>query len=89
LTWGRGQKDQGEKTIGHLLGDKSIADVCEAFIGASFMHHNKPDRYIPENWDMAVKAVKVLVDSQDHWMEKWSDYYAAYEKPKYSRMTKV
>ncbi|KAH7089014.1 dicer-like protein 1 [Paraphoma chrysanthemicola] len=69
--------------LNHNLGDKSIADVCEAFIGAAFMHHHQNGRWNPTDWDNAVKAVKLFVNSPDHVMERWSDYYAAYEKPKY------
>ncbi|KAF2473917.1 dicer-like protein-like protein 1 [Lindgomyces ingoldianus] len=83
LTKGKGAKKNGPRVIKHSLGDKSVADVCEAFIGAAFMEHNELGRFDPKNWDQAVKAVKVLVDSEDHLMEKYSDYYAAYEKPKY------
>ena len=80
---GKGMKRVGPQVMKHSLGDKSIADVCEAFIGAAFMEHNKPSRWDPKDWDQAVKAVKVMVDSEDHLMENWADYYAAYVKPKY------
>jgi endoribonuclease Dicer len=80
---GKGFKSTGTEVLKHNLGDKSVADVCEAFIGAAFMEHNKLDHWEPQSWDQAVKATKVLVNSEDHLMEKFSDYYAAYEKPKY------
>ncbi|KAH9882094.1 Dicer-like protein 1 [Plenodomus biglobosus] len=67
----------------HNLGDKSVADVCEAFIGAAFMEHHKDDTWSPTQWDLAVKAVKLFANNPDHSMEKWTDYYAAYTKPKY------
>lgn len=67
----------------HNLGDKSIADVCEAFIGATFMEHHKDGQWNPTDWDGVVKAVKLFVNSKDHLMSKWSDYYDAYVKPKY------
>ncbi|KAF1846746.1 endoribonuclease dcr-1 [Cucurbitaria berberidis CBS 394.84] len=67
----------------HNLGDKSIADVCEAFIGAAFMEHHKGGQWSPSDWNEAVKAVKLFVNSKDHLMSKWTDYYAAYLKPKY------
>ncbi|CBX93957.1 similar to dicer-like protein 1 [Plenodomus lingam JN3] len=67
----------------HNLGDKSVADVCEAFIGAAFMEHHKHGLWIPSQWDLAVKAVKLFANNPDHSMEKWTDYYAAYVKPKY------
>lgn len=34
-------------------------------------------------WDEAVKAVTKMVMSEDHIMETWSDYYKAYQLPKY------
>ncbi|RAR10442.1 endoribonuclease dcr-1 [Stemphylium lycopersici] len=67
----------------HNLGDKSIADVCEAFIGAAFQEHYKGGQWNPADWNEAVKAVKLFANSPDHLMSKWSDYYAAYQKPKY------
>jgi endoribonuclease Dicer len=67
----------------HNLGDKSVADVCEAFIGATFMHNYRGDQWAPEDWDETVKAVKLFANSPDHPQSKWSDYYAAYTKPKY------
>ncbi|KAF1943056.1 endoribonuclease dcr-1 [Clathrospora elynae] len=69
----------------HNLGDKSIADVCEAFIGAAFQEHHQDGQWSPSDWDETVKAVKLFANSPDHSMAKWSDYYAAYEKPKYQR----
>ena len=81
---GKALKEAGTKqVIKHSLGDKSIADVCEALIGAAFMQHNIPGHWDPKNWDEAVKAVTLLVRKEDHLMEKWSDYYAAYELPQY------
>ncbi|KAH6614300.1 hypothetical protein C7974DRAFT_368601 [Boeremia exigua] len=67
----------------HNLGDKSIADVCEAFIGATFMQHHHEGRWSPTDWDESVKAVKLFANSPDHPQSKWSDYYAGYEKPQY------
>lgn len=67
----------------HNLGDKSVADVCEAFIGAAFMEYHKKGSWDSADWDEAVKAVKLFANSEDHSMAKWSDYYAAYAKPKY------
>ncbi|KAF2744199.1 dicer-like protein-like protein 1 [Sporormia fimetaria CBS 119925] len=83
LEKGKGANRTGRTVIKHQLGDKSIADVCEALIGAAFMEHNKPGSWDGRNWDEAVKAVKIMVNSEDHLMEKFSDYYAAYEMPKY------
>jgi endoribonuclease Dicer len=83
LTKGKGANRTGPQELKHSLGEKTIADVCEAFIGAAFMQHNEYGKWDPEKWDQAVKAVKVLVDSEDHVMEKWSDYYGGYTKPDY------
>ncbi|OCL05832.1 dicer-like protein 1 [Glonium stellatum] len=80
---GKGSKKTGEDVIKHTLGDKSIADVCEAFIGAAFMEHNELGEFDPKKWDQAVKAVKVMVSHEDHTMEAWEDYRKAYSKPKY------
>ena len=61
-----------------MLGDKSIADVCEAMIGAALLSgHKKGD------FDTAVKAVTVMVDNAHHAMTKWDDYYALYKMPAY------
>ncbi|KAG9237330.1 hypothetical protein BJ875DRAFT_159968 [Amylocarpus encephaloides] len=57
----------------HKLGDKSIADVCEALIGAALLSS--------DNMDNAVRAVTKLVCSVNHKVESWSDYYKLYEKP--------
>ncbi|KAH7116051.1 dicer-like protein 1 [Dendryphion nanum] len=83
LTWGKGHKQTGPQVIKHALGDKSVADVCEALIGAAFMQDNDINNWKPANWDQAVRAVKLLVSSEDHLMEKFSDYYASYQMPKY------
>lgn len=68
--------------VTHNLGDKTIADVCEAFIGATFVQHHDC-RWSPSNWDETVKAVKLFANSPDHPQTKWSEYYAAYKKPSY------
>ncbi|OCK73731.1 endoribonuclease dcr-1 [Lepidopterella palustris CBS 459.81] len=84
LLEGKGAKKPGAEAIKHALGDKSVADVCEAFIGAAFIQHNERNGvFDPKKWDQAVKAVKVMVSSEDHMMETWADYFKAYTKPKY------
>ncbi|KAJ4390605.1 Dicer-like protein 1 [Gnomoniopsis smithogilvyi] len=60
----------------HQLADKSIADVCEALIGAAYMTTRKEN-----DFDMAVQAVTRLVDHKRHTMKAWGDYYAAYRIP--------
>ncbi|KAK7188191.1 hypothetical protein DPSP01_001735 [Paraphaeosphaeria sporulosa] len=75
--------DHHNQVIQHGLADKSVADVCEALIGAAFMQHNQRGNWKPGMWDEAVKAVTKMVMSEDHVMETWSDYYKAYQLPKY------
>lgn len=67
----------------HTLGDKSVADVCEALIGAAFIEHNKHGEWKPEQWDAAVRAVTVFVNSDDHKQLFWEDYFKTYEMPAY------
>ena len=62
--------------------DKTIADVCEALIGAAFIAYDRPGEWQPEHWDNVVQAVTTFVDSDDHRMT-WNDYKAAYQKPVY------
>ncbi|KAL8861765.1 MAG: hypothetical protein Q9178_001966 [Gyalolechia marmorata] len=57
-------------------GDKTVADVCEALIGAALLSYNG-------DMDMAVKAVTALVSSPDHDVTQWEDYYKLYTKPLY------
>ncbi|KAK6586892.1 hypothetical protein PZA11_000182 [Diplocarpon coronariae] len=62
----------------HKLGDKSIADVCEAIIGAALLtYHDSRDM------DTAVRAVTELVSSENHNAACFADYYKLYKKPKY------
>ena len=65
----------------HHLGDKTIADVCEALIGAALLSDNSPGDMT--NKDMAVKAVTKLVSNDHHNVTEWADYYRLYTKPKY------
>ncbi|KAI5925287.1 RNase3 domain-containing protein [Camillea tinctor] len=60
----------------HVLADKSIADVCEALIGASYM-----TTYEQRDFDMAIQAVTKFVNHPSHTMMRYSDYYAAYVVP--------
>ncbi|CAD6446322.1 bdef6523-a50a-4f55-8ea6-c8829631f409 [Sclerotinia trifoliorum] len=62
----------------HKLGDKSIADVCEAMIGAALISHNES-----KSMDNAVRAITEVVNSDNHKAIVWSDYYRLYQKPKY------
>ena len=62
----------------HALGEKTIADVCEALIGASLLSGGKEHRF-----DMAVQAVTIFVDSEDHRATTWANYRSSYTKPGY------
>jgi endoribonuclease Dicer len=62
----------------HKLGDKTIADVCEAVIGAALLTFHEF-----RDMDNAVRAVTELVSSENHNVTKYSDYYKLYKKPKY------
>jgi len=62
----------------HRLGDKTIADVCEALIGAALLTHHET-----KDTDIAVRAVTELVSSENHNVTAYAGYYKLYEKPKY------
>ncbi|KAK5121719.1 hypothetical protein LTR85_004594 [Meristemomyces frigidus] len=85
LLEGKGVGKQEETSvIKHALGEKTIADVCEALIGAAFLSHDRPgEPWQPSHWEDAVRAVTKLVKSPDHTMMQWSDYTTAYAKPAY------
>ncbi|KAG6013044.1 hypothetical protein E4U43_007513 [Claviceps pusilla] len=71
LTKGKAPKTR----VVHSLADKSIADVCEAVIGAAYM--SEPHGTM----DLAVKAVTKMVRSRNHTMTQFSDYYKQYVLP--------
>ncbi|KAI0840705.1 hypothetical protein F5Y06DRAFT_285553 [Hypoxylon sp. FL0890] len=62
----------------HTLADKSIADVCEALIGASYL-----TTYEQGSFDLAIQAVTKFVNHPNHKMMKHEDYYAAYKIPEW------
>ncbi|KAG6006832.1 hypothetical protein E4U21_006639 [Claviceps maximensis] len=70
LTLKKGKASKRE--VSHSLANKSIADVCEAVIGAAYM--SQP----PGTMDLAVKAVTKMVLSKNHTMTRFSDYYDYY-----------
>ncbi|KAK3649185.1 Dicer-like protein 1 [Elasticomyces elasticus] len=85
LLEGKGlNKDESTAVVKHALGQKTIADVCEALIGAAYLTHDKPgEKWEPSQHEPAVRAVTTLVKSTNHAMMKWSDYSAAYALPEY------
>lgn len=60
------------------MGEKTIADVCEALIGASLLSGGDESRF-----DMAIEAVTIFVDSGNHKAKRWGDYVSSYVKPPY------
>ncbi|KAK3487801.1 uncharacterized protein B0T23DRAFT_398479 [Neurospora hispaniola] len=60
----------------HVLADKSIADVCEALIGAAYLTGQEKGSF-----DLAIKAVTAMVKDKKHRMISYGDYYAVYQKP--------
>ncbi|KAL9599469.1 MAG: hypothetical protein Q9219_003808 [cf. Caloplaca sp. 3 TL-2023] len=78
LLEGKGVNKADDQKYSHQLGDKTIADVCEALIGAALLSYADSG-----NTDMAVKAVTALVSHKDHDVAEWDDYYKLYTKPAY------
>ncbi len=78
LLAGKGFNQPEQKLREHHLGDKTIADICEAIIGATLLSYKDTD-----DRDMAVRAVTALVCSEDHNVLEWSGYYRLYKKPQY------
>ncbi|KUL90852.1 hypothetical protein ZTR_00903 [Talaromyces verruculosus] len=77
LLRGKANEDKGS-THTHGLGEKTIADVCEALIGASLLSGGPMNRF-----DMAVKAVTMLVNNELHNVENWAGYSSHYSLPPY------
>lgn len=82
---GANKKDSQESSE-QALSDKTIADVCEAMIGAALVSHVETGYESSTCFDDAVKAVSAFVSSpehQEHTMQFWGDYSRAYRVPKY------
>ncbi|KAL1855420.1 Dicer-like protein 1 [Paecilomyces lecythidis] len=71
-------KSHDKSETKHALGEKTIADVCEALIGASLLSGGPEHRF-----DMAVKAVTAFVDSATHNVSNWKEYMGLYSRPLY------
>ncbi|KAH0834480.1 Dicer-like protein 1 [Fonsecaea pedrosoi] len=61
----------------HALGKKTIADVCEATIGACIM----TGRHLPaeEKFDLGIKAITRLVEHPDHAIASWKEILPMYK----------
>lgn len=62
------------KDSSHTLGDKTVADVCEALIGAALLD---------KGMDGAAKMTSSILLTDRHKVECFEDYYKAYIKPEY------
>ncbi|KAK2746364.1 Dicer-like protein 1 [Myotisia sp. PD_48] len=80
LLQGKGPKEVACEGT-HALAEKTIADVCEALIGASFLTGGPEHRF-----DMAVKAVSILVSHDDHKVSNWGQYLELYAVPPYLKL---
>lgn len=83
LLGGKGSNKVKEELQRHSLGEKTIADVSEALIGAALLSHDKPGNWHPDQWESAIRTVTKLVNDDGHRMLKWDDYRRAYQKPAY------
>ncbi|KAH6692388.1 RNase3 domain-containing protein [Plectosphaerella plurivora] len=71
------KRGKAPRTIGsHSLSDKSIADVCEAVIGASYLTGSSEG-----DFDMAIRAVTAVVKNKRHKMTNYAQYYGAFKMP--------
>lgn len=78
LLHGKSSDTKDTSEAKHALGEKTIADVSEAIIGASLLSGGAEHRF-----DTAVKAVTVLVNSNSHDAHSWNEYYQLYSLPSY------
>ena len=78
LVGGKGVNEKKSSIGKHRLADKTIADVCEAIIGAALLSQHESNRV-----DEAVKAVTRFVKNTDHDVQQWDDYYKLYKLPAY------
>ncbi|KAF5021566.1 hypothetical protein F66182_6395 [Fusarium sp. NRRL 66182] len=74
------KKGKAPKTaMRHNLADKTIADVCEALIGAAYLSSRD------DNMNMAVKAVTQMVNRSYHTMNTFDEYFASYKVPAWQK----
>lgn len=78
LLQGKDHSKKSSSETKHALAEKTIADVCEALIGASLLSGGPQHRF-----DMAVRAVTAVVNSSKHNVSSWNDYYQLYTIPPY------
>ncbi|KEF55496.1 uncharacterized protein A1O9_08246 [Exophiala aquamarina CBS 119918] len=80
-TKGRKIKLTGKRRS-HALGQKTIADVCEAVIGASIM----TTRHLPTSrkFDLGIQAITKLVEDENHDISTWQQVAPMYQAPDWS-----
>lgn len=71
-----------KKQRSHALGRKTIADVCEATIGACIM----TSKHLPtrDKFDLGIKAITKLVEDPDHDIVSWRQVAPMYKPPRWS-----
>lgn len=65
------------------LGDKTVADICEAAIGAALVARFQSGHQAVSRFDDAVRAVGIFVANENFPMRKWQDFVDAYQLPAY------
>lgn len=71
-----------DKHRSHALGKKTIADVCEAVIGACIM----TTQHLPtsEKFDLGIRAITKLVEDENHDISTWKEVAPMYRAPPWS-----
>lgn len=71
-----------DKQRSHALGKKTIADVCEAVIGAAIM----TTQHLPtsEKFDLGIQAITKLVEDENHNLSGWKEVAPMYQAPGWS-----
>ncbi|KAK5044407.1 hypothetical protein LTR84_011279 [Exophiala bonariae] len=74
------------KQRSHALGKKTIADVCEAVIGAAIM----TTQHLPtaEKFDLGIQAITKLVEDENHDLTTWKEVAPMYQAPGWSLVAK-
>ena len=63
----------------HQLRMKTIADVCEAIIGAAVIASKGLP--VETRFDLGIRAITMLVESDDHDIQRWSEFPGMYNPP--------
>lgn len=83
LTIGRGvNSGLDHAKVYQDLGKKTIADMSEAIIGASY----QASRHLPDRFDMGLKAITLLVRDEFHPVMRWSDIAPLYKPQRWQEL---